>query len=392
MKICIFAKGLPVHITGGMEIHVQELVEGLVKRGHKVTVITTKHPEGIEKEEKGDLKIYYVGDKPLKYTKRFYKKSAKLFERLDKEERFDVVHSQSTSGYGFAKFCKDKMPFVATLHGTIRNEIRSARNTKSIKGLVVAAYLFYDWITSPVGKTTLNRADKIIAVSNELKEDIKRQYKVSDEKLIVIPNGIDTNRFKPMNVENLREKLNITDEKIILSVGAINKQKGVHLLLEVLPKILKEKNSVKLFIVGIGPYLDNLKEIANKLDISNNIVFTGKISDEDLPKYYNLADIFAFPTLRMEGLPLVIPEAMACEKTVIASRIGGIPTVIENYKDGILIAPGNLKELKERILEVLGDEELARKLGKNARKKVVERFSIGRMVSNTIRVYEGVLK
>ena len=83
---------------------------------------------------------------------------------------------------------------------------------------------------------------------------------------------------------------------------------------------------------------------------------------------------------------------MACEKPVIASRIGGIPTVIENNVDGILIKPGNLKELKERIMQVLRDEELAKKLGKNARKKVVKKFSLDRMVEDTIRVYEEVLR
>ncbi|NMX21366.1 hypothetical protein C5S30_02790 [ANME-1 cluster archaeon GoMg4] len=392
MNICIFAKGLPVHITGGMEIHVKELVEGLIKRGHKVTIITTKHPEGIKKEEKESLRIYYVGDKPLRYTKRFYKESAELFERLNREKRFDVVHSQSTSGFGFAKFCHEKIPFIVTLHGTIKNEIKSALNSKSIKGLAVVSYLFYERIASPyVDKMTLKKSDKIIAVSNELKEDIKKQYKVPEEKLVVNPNGIDVNKFKPMNVEDLRRKWNLTNEKLIVSVGAINKQKGFHLLLKILPEILKEDKKVKLFIVGIGPYLQALKDMAVKLNISNNVIFTGKVSDEDLPKYYNLADICVFPTLRMEGLPLVVPEAMACVKPVIASRIGGIPTAIENNKDGILIEPGNLKELKGKILEVLRDEKLAKKLGENARKKVVERLSLDRMVEDTIKVYEEVL-
>ena len=388
VNICMFAKGLPVHVTGGMEIHVQELVEGLVKRGHKVTIITTKHPKGIEKE---DLKIYYVGDKPLKYTKRFYKESAGLFEKLNKKEEFDIVHSQSTSGFGFAKFCKERVPLVVTLHGTIRNEIKSALNTKSIKGFVIASYLSLKWLPSSIDKTTLNKSDKIIAVSNELKEDIKKQYKVPEEKLVVIPNGIDIDKFKPMPVEDLREKWDLTDEKVILSVGAINKQKGFHLLLKILPDILKENKNVKLVIVGTGPYLQELKVMAKKLDILNNVVFAGRVSEEDLPKYYNLADVCVFPTLRMEGLPLVVPEAMACEKPVIASRIGGVPTVIENNKDGILIEPDNLKELKAKFLEVLSDEELSKKLSKNARKKVVERFSLDRMVEDTIRVYEEVL-
>lgn len=391
MNICMFAKGLPVHIIGGMEIHVQELTEGLIKRGHRVAIITTKHPKGVEKEEKNNLKIYYVGDKPLKYTKEFYKSAAVVFEGLNKRMDFDVVHSQSTSGFGFAKFCKDEIPLVVTLHGTIRSEIKSALSTRTVKGFVVASYLFYKWITSPVDKITLNRSDKIIAVSNELGMDAKRQYKVSEEKLVVIPNGIDINKFKRIEVYDLKEKLKLTDEKIILSVGAIHKQKGYHLLLRILPDILQTQQ-VKLVIIGTGFYLSDLKSIAKRLNISDKVIFTGRVSDEDLPKYYNLADVCVFPTLRMEGLPLVVPEAMACEKPVIASRIGGIPTAIENNKDGILIEPGNLAELKAKILAVLSDEELAKKLGENARKKVVERLSLDRMVEDTIVVYESVIR
>jgi len=393
MNICMFAKGLPVHITGGMEIHVKELAEGLVRRGHKVTIITTRHPKGIEKEET-NLKIYYVGDKPLKYTtKEFREESVKLFLKLNEKENFDLVHSQSGAGVWYALKCKKIAPLIITFHGIALNEAKSLRNTGLIgwgKGMYI---LVRDFINYHVfnHKLFFERADKIIAVSNELAEDIKRQYKVPEGKLIVIPNGIDISKFKPMPVDDLREKLGLADEKVIVSVGAISKQKGFHLLLKILPDILREYKNMRLIIVGTGPYLQKLKDMAVKLGIENHVIFAGRVSDEELPKYYNLADVFAFPTLRMEGLPLVVPEAMACEKPVIASRIGGIPTVIENNKDGILIEPGNLKELKERIMEVLRDEELAKKLGKNARKKVVERFSLDRMVEDTIKVYKEVL-
>lgn len=391
MKICMFAKNLPVHITGGMEIHIQELVNGLIKRGYKVTLITAPHPQGIEKEKKENLAIHYVKNKP-KYTReKFYRESARLFERLNKEESFDIVHSQSTLACGYARYCKKTAPLILTSHGTMLNEIKALlRRNFSIKSfLTLPTPLKIYLLDEPI---IYKKTEKIIAVSNELKEDIERQYKVPKGKLVVIPNGIDIDRFKPMEVDDLKKKYNLTDEKVILSIGRIDKQKGFHLLLKIFPDILKEYNNIKLFIVGTGPYLHDLKEMAIKLNILGKVIFTGRVSDGNLLKYYNLADIFAFPTLRMEGLPLVLPEAMACEKPVIASRIGGITTVIDNNKDGILIETGNLKELKGKVLEVLSDEELARKLGKNARKKVVERFARDRMIEDTIKIYEEVLR
>ena len=95
--------------------------------------------------------------------------------------------------------------------------------------------------------------------------------------------------------------------------------------------------------------------------------------------------------MRMEGLPLVVLEAMACGKPLITTRIGGIPTAVKNYVNGILISPGDLMGLKKSILEVLNQPELARKLAKNARKSVLENFSLDKMVERTIRVYEDLL-
>lgn len=392
MKLCIFAKSLPVHIKGGMERHIEDLVNGLIKKGYEVTVITTKHPKGIQKEERENLRIYYVGDKSLRYTKKFFNESIKLFNYLHKKVKFDIVHSQSGAGIGYALKCKKTAPLVITFHGIASTEARSLQNEGGITKKLFSKYiLFRDYIYYHIfnHKIFFLKADKIIAVSNQLREEIRNYYGVPEEKIITIPNGIDTNIFKPMNTDDLRTKLKLS-EKIILSVGRIEKQKGYHLLLKTLPDIAKNYD-VNLVIVGTGPYLPNLKKIAAKLDISNKVVFTGRVSDEDLPRYYNLADIFAFPTLRIEGLPLVIPEAMACEKPTIASRIGGISTVIEDGKDGFLITPGNLKDLKNKILTLLRDERLASKIAKRARRKVVERFSVDTMVENTIKVYEEVV-
>jgi len=389
MNICIFAKGLPVHIKGGMERHIEDLVNGLIKRSHEITIITTKHPNGIKKEIRENLRIYYVGNKSLKYTKKFYYESAKLFERLHKEEKFDIIHSQSFAGAGIIKYKASKLPIIITLHGTFLNEIKSALNSNSLKGYVLASYLFLKMLADKSDRLLLSNANKIITVSYQLCNDVKKQYNIPEEKLIVIPNGININKFRPTNVDDLREKLNLSG-KVILTVGRIEKQKGYHLLLKILPDILKN-HDVKLVIVGTGSYLPNLKKMAVKLDISDKVIFTGKVSDNDLLKYYNLADIFAFPTLRMEGLPLVILEAMACEIPVVASRIGGIPTVIENGRDGFLIEPSNLKELKDKILMLLEDERLAKRIGKNARSKVVKKFSVDKMSDDTIKVYEEVI-
>ena len=368
-------------------MHVEDLINGLVKRGHRVTVITTKHPRGIKREGDKNLKIYYVGDKPLKYTKTFFKESAELFKALSKQEDFDIAHSQSIAGAGVVRFTETKLPIVVTLHGTILNEIKSALNKSSLKGFIRASYLLLKMLTDKTDRLLLKRADKIIAVSHQLCDDIRQQYRLPEEKLVTIPNGVNIDRFKPLDVSDLKERLNLSGEKILLSVGKIEKQKGYHLLLKILPDILKV-HDVKTVIVGGGSYLTTLKKLTIKFGITDKVIFTGEIPHKDLPRYYNLADIFVFPTLMKESFGLVVAEAMACERPVIASRIGGVPTVIEDGKDGFLTKPNNLRDLREKILVLLGDEKLAKKIGKTAREKVVRRFSVDRMVNDTIKTYE----
>lgn len=391
MNICIFAKYLPVHVTGGMEIHIRDLVNGLIERGHQVFIITSRHPKGRKKEEEGDLTIYYVDGEAWYIKKwRYNRNSLKLFKNLNNHKKFDVVHCQSFEGYGAMGRYRQHIPLVMTSHGTSFNEIRTIlEGRQKLKSFLGLPFLMKYYLVDE--RVIFQRSDRVIAVSHELKEDIKRHYKISEEKVVVIPNGIDTNKFKPINVNGLREKWGLTDEKIVLTVGNLWRMKGYHLLIKILLELLDEGN-IKLFIVGSGTDLDYLKRIAQDLNVVDNVVFTEKVSDKKLVELYNLVDVFALPSMwHSEAFGLVNAEAMACGTPVIASRIGGIPTVIENYKDGILVEPGNLKELKEKILEVLRDDELAKKLALNARKKIVEGFSLDRMIENTIKVYEVVI-
>ncbi|GAJ06472.1 unnamed protein product, partial [marine sediment metagenome] len=128
-----------------------------------------------------------------------------------------------------------------------------------------------------------------------------------------------------------------------------------------------------------------------KLTLTKRVFFLGKIDNKEIHKFYNLADICVFPTLRSEGLPYVILEAMACEKPVIASRIGGIPSIIKDRENGLLIEAGNSSQLEQRIVKLLNDKNLAKNLGENARLHIIKEFSLHNMIQKTIRIYQGVV-
>ena len=128
--------------------------------------------------------------------------------------------------------------------------------------------------------------------------------------------------------------------------------------------------------------------MAHQFDIQNNVIFAGHISNEEIFRFYNASDIFLFPTLRVEAFGRVLIEAMSCKKPIIASRIGGIPSIIDDGENGLLFTPGNIEELIDKILFLLQNETFANKLATNAREKAVKKFSLEKMIEETIKVFE----
>ena len=128
--------------------------------------------------------------------------------------------------------------------------------------------------------------------------------------------------------------------------------------------------------MGKGDYMANLNNLVQKLSIGNNVIFIGNVPFESLPDYFNACDLFVNPTIRQNGYDLTILEAMACEKPVVVSNIGSVPTAIEDGVDGLLVPTGDIKKLAEAVIKVLKDQELAKRLGKAARKKLEEKFSL----------------
>lgn len=397
MNICIIAKSLPAHVIGGMEIHVQELVDGIAKKGHNVTVITTKHPKGIEKEEKKNLRVYYVGDEPIKYTTKFYYESAEIFDKLNKFEKFDIVHSQSAAALGLQIHSIKTPPTVISFHGTSIDEIKSRINVlfskvsliNKIKSFIMIFKMGMEYISYMIHGY---RFYGIIATSNEQVGILTKWYNFPLNNIYKVFNGVDIDDFRPGKKSTVLNKYKIENHKTILTVSKIIEQKGIQNIILAMPDILKYDENIKLVVVGDGDYISELKKLTKKLRIWTNVIFIGNVSFESLPDYFNACDLFVNPTIRQNGYDLTILEAMACEKPVVVSNIGSVPTVIEDGVDGLLVPTGDIKKLAEAVIKVLTDKELAERLGKAARKKIVEKFSVESMVDGTIKVYEEVIR
>lgn len=403
MNICLFSRIIREHgVNGGMEAHGDLICRALLNKGHKITVITGGWPDGAEFEDKCGIKIYYLSGVPAhKYTGKWWKRSVEKFEEIQKKEKFDIIWSQSAGALGWLRFLRNKypVPCIATIHGRRWDELKTrARNISSVGSLV---HLFLSFLKALYYKFTWERnfrlLDAAIIVSLSVVGPFRKAYGLVKEKVFYIPNGIDLEFFRtPLDfnqIRALREKYSVSaGEKILLTTGRLEKEKGVHLAIKALHKILLQGLAAKLLIAGAGSYESELKKLSKKLKIENNVIFCGSLGKEDLPAHYQMCDLYLMPTQRYEAFPFVLIEAMACANPIIASNIGGIPYIIDDGINGVLIPAGDVDTLAEKISLLLNDKQLADKLAKNAQEKAVKEFNQEKMVSDTIEVFEKCLK
>jgi len=378
-----------------MELHTRVLSEQLVNRGHRVTILTTslQPMEELIQKENG-VEIHYLPVTiPARYSKEFLDLSVKRFEQLHRSRPFDVIWSESLGAIGYIKKIKHKerLPIFAkmqgSLWGSILTSFRTARSLTKKWPIILGYNLprmllqFFNWQIPIIKESGI-----IICPSPQTADEIRRESIIQKSKLFVSVNGINVNQFRPdpMLRQEGRENLSLDqDDFLILNVGRLSSDKGIHILLKAIKLCALKIPNLVAVIAGVGYELNKLKAMANTLGISTKVRFVGFIPNEDLPMYYNASDVFICPTVRVESFGIVIAEAMACGKPVISSASGGTKYLLEDKNSGILVPPGDTQELGEKIIEIFSHPQLASNLGKQARRRAVEYLSSERMVKDT---------
>ncbi len=231
--------------------------------------------------------------------------------------------------------------------------------------------------------------DRVITVSYENKPYLEIIHKIKPEKISVVHNGIDTDLFDVTNVSkspvNFRERYKIASEDFVYGiVGRITEQKGHKIALKSFSQMVKKHDDVKLMIIGDGELQKEMIDIAQRKGIDSKVIFAG--FQKDMPAVYAALNVLLMPST-FEALPLTLLEAMSMGIPAIASRINGIPEVIENEKNGFLIPPQKWESLFLKMEQLYHDPGLTYSLSKASIKKIRKNFSIKQMVSNTISIY-----
>lgn len=404
MRICMFSRIMPAHAAGGMQDHVQTLSAGLARKGHAVSVITSARADGVEFEIVEGVEIYFLRETAVgRYSAAFWDLSARKFEQLHADRQFDILHSQSIGAYGARRNAlprKHRLPLVTSLHGTHFDVLTTSWHTDfalthpigMARFAAVAAQMSWNYASRDLW--LIRGSDVVIATNDADVGKYKKYYRLPNARIRKVYNGIDTHLFSPIaDIPSLRDELRIgADEKIILALARLQKDKGVQNAIAVLPRV-RDKFPASLVIVGDGDHRTALEHLARDLGVAPHTRFVGAKPLAECARYFNLCDLFVDPTLRTDGYDLTIAEAMACAKPVIASDVGANSTLIDvAARDGILIPRGDNAALLRAILRVLGDAELARAMGARAREKILARFSIEAMVDEMENVYQELLE
>ncbi len=389
-------------IKGGMEVHGKLLTEGLVGLGHGVTVVASRHPAGVEAETRGGVRLRYARAGQLGSQRGAWAgECTRLVSALHREAPIDVLCcQQAVVPPRLLRFARlQRLPIVAIMHGheglALLSELRQAWSHRNGLGILprrAASFVYcHVWWERPL----LHACNRIIAVSDEIARSLRRWFRVSQDRIEVIYNGVDTRRFRPDPERRAATRRALgfgEDEAMALYLSHVTRQKGLHVLLHALPRIREAWPRSRVVVVGAGDYLADGQALARRLGVSPHVVFVGEVPHERAPEYLAACDVFVLPTLRQEGLPFAVLEAMASEKPVLVSRIGGVTSVVQDGVNGLLARAGDPDALARGLVRVLADRELARRLARSARDTVLRAFSTGHMVQGTADVLERVVK
>lgn len=384
MKIAfVIPAYLPAISFGGPVSILRNIVEILKKRGHDITIYTTNAINS-KRFMSQPRQEYIEGVLIKRYNILFkvagYWVAPSMFQDLMNDD-FDLIHAHCARSFqldlaALVSRLRGK-PLVVTAHGAIGNY-------KMMELKVRILYRLHNAIL----KISLNQAKKLIALNNAEIEQYKSRG-ISEEKIEVIPNGIDLSEYDNLPSKgSFRKKFFIkNNEKIILYVGRIHKEKGLDLLIKAINIVFKKLDRVKLVIVGPDDgYASYLSELLYKLEIADKVIFTGFINKDDKMAAFLDSDVFVTPNFR--GFPITFLEAMFTGTPIITTIKGDNLKWI--HRNVGIVTEYCVVKLANALLEILQDRELKEKYENNC-KLYIKKFDIANITSILERVYNKIL-
>ncbi len=370
MKILFMVHRYPPSV-GGTQILAYNIAKGLRKKGHFVKVYTSSHQNQPDFEVREGTAIRRFKLKPhflsrfLKHPRYITPKMIPYLLSSDVQD-IDIIHS-----FGYCTF----QSLLANALGKLRN----------IPCVLTPQY--HPWGTiyaNTAGIKVIRSANKIIAQCESEFKDLSRFIKKS--KIQKIPTGIDSSRFLHLSQENLKEKLGLQNEKIILSVGKLASHKGTDTLIKAISKLRHQfKADFKGILIGGGERIGEYKNFAKRLGIQDNVIFMGRVDSETLLEAYAAADVFVLPSLH-ESFGITLVEAAACGKPIVSTRVGVAFDLIKEANTGFFCNHNDPDDLARKIIRVIEDDRFSENAKKH-RNSVLANYDWSNVFDKTEEIY-----
>jgi len=355
--------------SGGMNVYVRQLAAALGEMGMKIDIFTREHLDVVNRVETigPNVRVIHLkAGEPDAHLGDLYALLPDFLERLNdfREEEgleYDVVHSHYwlSAWVGRELSQAINVPHVVTFHtlSLIKMQSRAGEIEQTERPFVEAE--------------VMATADRIIAFSPHERDSMARLYGADACKVSLVPCGVDLEVFRPLDQKSVRSRLGLNGEKILLYVGRVEPIKGLDLLVETAAQ-MDSTEGVRMMVVGADVNGDRemhrVKQLAKERDLEDKIDFVGQVDHDDLPLYYNAADVCVVPSY-YESFGLVALESMACGTPVVATRVGGLSTIIHHGRTGYLKSWRCPEAFANSVEMIISSDGLQQSMGEAARKR-----------------------
>jgi glycogen(starch) synthase len=389
LNVMMFSWEFPPRVIGGISPHVYFLSKSLAKNGVKVHVVTCDFPGAPAHEVIDGVEVYridsYKNPSPDFATwvylmnLNMQREAAAIAAKM--EDKIDVFHAHdwlvATVGIGLKHVFRK--PLLVTMHSTEIGR-RDGLHTSTEKMIhETEAWLTYE-------------AWRVVCCSDYMVQHVKWAFGLPSDKLTMVPNGVNAHVYEGLEKQDLsafRAKYALPSEKIVLYVGRLVYEKGIHVLINAVSRVLA-KTDAKFVIVGSGYMQEQLSNIVKSMGLEHKVLFTGFVEEENLLKLQKVADVSVVPSL-FEPFGIVALEAMAAKSPIVVSDTGGLSEIVEHDVTGVKVYPNNADSLAWGITKVLLDDAYAKRVRENAYRKILEKYDWDKIAQQTRQLYEAVL-
>lgn len=355
---------------GGGENYILTLAKHMPKLGFDI--VCTCCPRG---EFEKALSENGIESFPMNLSRKGNFSVARAIAVFCRSSNIDIVHAHGATGALSARMASlipGGIRPITTYHIAITNITDIPFWKKKI-------FALFDRSTSVVDK-------KILSVSEAVKEKMVWEAFFSRDRIRVLHSGVDLSGFTNCQRGKVRKELCLPDQVTVIGVAArLSEEKGIGYLLEAMPHVLKRCPNLYLLIAGDGPIKDKLKNLSVHMGLEQNVIFLGYRND--IPEFMTDLDLLVMPSLT-EGFPLSLLEGMAAGLPIVATRVGGVPEIIADGREGILVSPFDPSALSRSIIHILENEPLRKEMVKKAMEKVSIQFNLEKMLTEMSKVYK----